>query len=470
MEENQPASEIFTCSLCAKTCGSRKSQIRHISYCRRTKSRVRSRKRACLTCTKAKTHCDLIYPSCSRCTGKNINCVYGLSPQSPKAIEGSQETTPETSLHQTPDAVPITTSSIDFDSQLAVYGNTNPIEILGNNSTDFVSSIISGQGTWDFETNTISASPYRWPPPGLPFQDNAFNDFSNFNHVGFSLLDELVPRPQKAFWPRKKGDSRFSLNRHFVLCTLRSYPHQILPGKSLPPFIHPQSLINSTQEDGVIQKSLPVSLAACAAIIQMCSVKDESNALFIWRAIRMEQERLSAECLKFDQAEAVAALQAVTAYFLLRLSEDNDNATTFDVPLIYTMIKITEQVSRLVLMNKNFSICNSWEDWVLAESTRRTIVVLCLVDALFDISSVLTQYKCDGSVLAGMALPCGRDLWRATNSSEWKRNYAARIDEKQLTYGDLLFARFRTDAMIDAWLSQLDDFGTLVMAAASLTQ
>lgn len=37
-----------------------------------------------------------------------------------------------------------------------------------------------------------------------------------------------------------------------------------------------------------------------------------------------------------------------------------------------------------------------------------------------------------------------------------------------MTYGDLLDFRFRTDDALDSWLSQVDDFGTLVMAAASL--
>lgn len=71
-----------------------------------------------------------------------------------------------------------------------------------------------------------------------------------------------------------------------------------------------------------------------------------------------------------------------------------------------------------------------------------------------------------------MTLPCGRKLWRATTSAEWEKEYASKGDsvrEKQLTYGDLLNHRSRPDRILDSWLSQLDDFGTLVMAAASLT-
>ena len=40
---------------------------------------------------------------------------------------------------------------------------------------------------------------------------------------------------------------------------------------------------------------------------------------------------------QYDDRDTVAALQAVTIYFLLRLSEDNE-ATNFDIPLIYSMM------------------------------------------------------------------------------------------------------------------------------------
>lgn len=70
-----------------------------------------------------------------------------------------------------------------------------------------------------------------------------------------------------------------------------------------------------------------------------------------------------------------------------------------------------------------------------------------------------------------MALPCAKDLWRASSSAEWEREYLARGDDmsigNQLTYGDLLNSRSGTGRALDLWLSQVDDFGTLVMAAAS---
>jgi hypothetical protein len=98
----------------------------------------------------------------------------------------------------------------------------------------------------------------------------------------------------------------------------------------------------------------------------------------------------------------------------------------------------------------------------------RTIIVLCLVDIFFDISSAVYSYKCDGSLLAGLALPCGRDTWRASTRAEWEKEYTAQRDGKQLTYGDLMNFHSKTEGTLDPWLSQLDGFGTLVMSAASI--
>lgn len=104
----------------------------------------------------------------------------------------------------------------------------------------------------------------------------------------------------------------------------------------------------------------------------------------------------------------------------------------------------------------------------LPTSHYSTLTVLFLINILFDYTSLLHPYTCDGSELLEMDLPCGRGLWQASSRSEWEREYALRAEEKQLTYGDLLKSRFKTDHTLDSWLEQLDDFGTLVMAAASL--
>lgn len=105
--------------------------------------------------------------------------------------------------------------------------------------------------------------------------------------------------------------------------------------------------------------------------------------------------------------------------------------------------------------------------YVLTRSSS-TLTVLFLINMLFDYSSLLYPHVCDNSDLLHMALPSGRDLWQARSRHEWEREYALSAVGKQLTFGDLVNSRFRADRTLDPWLEQLDDFGMLVMAAASL--
>jgi hypothetical protein len=78
-----------------------------------------------------------------------------------------------------------------------------------------------------------------------------------------------------------------------------------------------------------------------------------------------------------------------------------------------------------------------------------------------------------------MFLPCPKGLWSAQTKSEWEREYIAQSNlesqnnNHRLTFGNLLqqdaevgpFSR-----LLDLWLAQVDDFGTLVMAFASLSE
>jgi hypothetical protein len=198
------------------------------------------------------------------------------------------------------------------------------------------------------------------PSEDVLFADHRYSiDFSSLEVLN-PLGIEPVLRAPRAFWPKRVRYQQLSLNRKYVICTLSTYPHIMLPGKGMPPFIHPQCPVKRFGQDGrVAQTSLPGPLATCAGIIAMWSVKNKNNSVFIWRAIRTEQERLSEEvnstliymmederltstqCSKYNDWNAVAALQAICIYFLLRLSEKDDDATDFDIPLILTMTVCT---------------------------------------------------------------------------------------------------------------------------------
>lgn len=102
----------------------------------------------------------------------------------------------------------------------------------------------------------------------------------------------------------------------------------------------------------------------------------------------------------------------------------------------------------------------------------RTLTVLLLIDILFEISSYFPPASCDGTILTELPLPCGRALWRAATKDDWEKIYKARLDQgggrENVTYADLMNFQGKEEGHFDHWLSGLDEFGTLVMAAASI--
>jgi len=56
-----------------------------------------------------------------------------------------------------------------------------------------------------------------------------------------------------------------------------------------------------------------------------------------------------------DDGDSVAALQAITVYFLLRLSEKDEEATNFDIPLVQTMV-VCHMSSSIALLARIFVV------------------------------------------------------------------------------------------------------------------
>jgi hypothetical protein len=149
---------------------------------------------------------------------------------------------------------------------------------------------------------------------GIPLdnlvQDTELDEFENSSSSGdtISTLDpisqylletdvysyKLLSSAPRVFSPKSIGSHKSSLQRSYVLCALRSYPQIMLGGQS-PPFIHTQSLFDDFGDLQLRNNSTPGPLAVCDELLRMHAMKNEDNVLQIWKAIRMEQERLLIE-------------------------------------------------------------------------------------------------------------------------------------------------------------------------------
>ncbi|RDW82486.1 hypothetical protein BP6252_03598 [Coleophoma cylindrospora] len=356
-----------------------------------------------------------------------------------------------------------------FTTDLAtIVAEVPPFSDFESTSTD-LSTMISHQPLRQLQHVTLPSPMYSEPSQNSSF----LSELELYDSLPFDIIEPKFP---KAFQPRRLLNQQISLNRRFIICTLRSYPSMLLSGTRLPPFIHPKFMVKASEHSSA-ERSLPGSLGMCLSIVNWYSVKNKENSEYIWRAIRMEQERISAQCSQFDSLNAVAALQAMAIYTLLRLSEDNEDLTNFDVPLISTMLKVAERSSVLAIRYSGSDTGGkiTWEGWILAESLRRTVIVLFIVDLIFDMSAA-NPASCDGTQFARMTLPSARNIWQASTRLEFEKAFSTQPIglglSNHLTYGDLLKFQRHVDTggeRLDNWLSSVDDFGTLVMAAASLS-
>ncbi|KPI44255.1 uncharacterized protein AB675_8656 [Cyphellophora attinorum] len=189
----------------------------------------------------------------------------------------------------------------------------------------------------------------------------------------------------------------------------------------------------------------------------------------------MEQERLMQDIPTYGDLTAVNALQAVTIYFLLRASSTDDEGTDFDVALIQTMTQLSLRVRDIIT-----AYCDPASPerpdpcgWIIAESLRRTIATLFIVELLFDISPGMIHGRCNSLALwSAMLLPCSQQLWEAETQLEWTQRYDTLGDERPY-YGELLHHETLDCArsgLLEGWMANVDDFGKLVINIACVAE
>ncbi|KAI1295715.1 hypothetical protein F5Y03DRAFT_302449 [Xylaria venustula] len=263
--------------------------------------------------------------------------------------------------------------------------------------------------------------------------------------------------------------------------TLGSYAFMLLRRENLPPFICPHAY-----EWAEEQSNNPLeALVNCTSLVQMFHARTPTNRGFIWRLIRLEQERLLQQYVNMDKWGLLATLQALLVYCLLRAIDQETPNNDFDVSLVVTCMQVTraiatcegihnriEDPSMMALNNLDLD----WLEWIFKESVRRTCLVFKLLDMLVDTASCGTCSGLPGFAL--IPLPGSITQWRATSESAWRADYELHFQVRTIygvsDNGDLVKLRQRSSGidsevvMWEDWLASVGDFGTLVMVAASL--
>jgi hypothetical protein len=173
-------------------------------------------------------------------------------PEDPVSFETFSTPPKDSSMVLSPDVMPgefdwIFDGSLDFCSNLSL--EPNPL---------FLTTQLSDQRI---------LSPRTLSPPSLP----------------------LIPDcSMRSIGPRSLGKRSSQIGAAFLPCMLASYPAMMLRKETFPPFIHCVRGSESRHSN----KSLPESLVNCMTIAQMFVTRGKETSKFMWRTIRMEQERI----------------------------------------------------------------------------------------------------------------------------------------------------------------------------------
>ncbi|THW92615.1 hypothetical protein D6D15_03002 [Aureobasidium pullulans] len=340
----------------------------------------------------------------------------------------------------------------------------------------------------DFLDDQTNPAAVHVPGPSVDHSLNIQQEFPSYNMSipavpTIYTLRSLVPRPA-----REPGQQRIA---NLVFHTLKSYPLMIMRHNTLPPFIHPCSMLFHDDNNNM------ETLANCLSLMHMLGSKIHGSRKLFWKNVRWECERMREQHTRMNKWELLAAMQALSVYLLVRLQEGETEHNNYDSLMLATVIIVAREFARtesgcdIESIISNTDTEASWKAWVFVESRRRLAVVYRVVDMLvyFEPASMCELQK--DLIIA--PLPAKKQLWEAGDKDVWEEvakrdngiheSFAltadgglVHLDEGQLycSQGALRYRIPRgsspTPEMTDweHWCSGMDGFGNLIMLAASL--
>ncbi|KAL6717690.1 hypothetical protein ACLMJK_005605 [Lecanora helva] len=497
---------VLRCDQCHKPFDKQSTLKRHGYYCRSRKAANTIRTRSCIPCAKAKARCDNREPKCSRCSVKTIDCHYpATTPRKP----GSSTQLKTTAPPRYPEVSSIETTQIASHRDDAVVGKapaTLDLDFLGSGSElhAWFDSGVDFADTLDPKNNVDTVQLPSPKPPSPPFDVTPLTQLTDWTQQAVFSHDIPIPPSitlnVSALTQRPRAHSRLQRVASLILHNLKSYPLMIMRDNALPPFIH-ESFLSPDIEDKNMEP-----LTNCISLLHMISRDSQSNRKLFWKNVRLECERLYQEYSSLNKYEALAAMQALTLYVIMRLDNGVTEYTNFDSLLLKTVTICARHLARSDLADDapsalwDYSLETSWKGWTSnlpfqshhTEKRQRLCTICQTVNLLvyFDPASM-----CDHPTDLILApLPAAKQIWESPNSSTWKSECdkggpdlhtlyglaadgeLVRLDEGQAyCYGIVLppgsvdkGGAGRRNVGWEEWCKGMDGFGGLVMLAASL--
>lgn len=442
------------------------SYTRHVSYCRRAQLRPRIRRRPCHACRASKAKCSY-QARCERCVARGVACVYDGVPKQQAVSTVESNTSSDFSSNFSSNS----SNSSDSLADLMDIGNPS---LLEDNGT--LVSLDPTYATFD----SVDALTYNISNDHVAFNSvSGVLGASSSDGVNFALPSWNVPfdfslnqptmavanNKDGAMYLTRIGKSNVLVQRSadLIVDALYAVPEQMRRRETFPPFIHPHWHMSS----------LPEPLAVCMHISQMYALQNKELRPFIWRSILAEQRRAVQRLDALTDRELLAEMQVGMVYLIMRLVDGilSDLDWTTEMMNIQRKLcmRFYENNGRQFFVSEQDHPSATWEDWIYAESRRRTSMVWFLITSTIVVSTLTCATTEAPEVLP---LPAPKTQWEARSQEAWLREIGAGSPALS-TFGALIRANEKSNErshaqMLGAWNATTDSLGSLLNVAVAI--
>ncbi|KAL4756240.1 Zn(II)2Cys6 transcription factor domain-containing protein [Aspergillus foveolatus] len=411
-----------------------------------------SRQKACHQCSSAKTRCERRsgHGSCTRCTGRGLPCSW-----LPKRSHDSRH------LHRN-DTTNITIETAQPSSPFSVSESStrSPGRVLVNPDTNTNTDPRALRLDTQLGQDTTPSS-LTLPVPVLA----AEYDYSTHNHAVL-LADRFTFHESEVLGDNDDNTLNFSnLN---LLCPINAND---IKNRWIQAYIPVPGQMVKTYPAGV-STFIYRTLKAYTATANIKSNRDRGC------------DSLSLSLLATFQSYL---LYTMTLFFHLDLHQhstinnENNNAQSLRVSITNLQDLACACARQGLLCTAESAAIRTrprWEEWIVAETTRRTLYVMYLFDSILSTQEGLPTFL--GVELRGLPAPAPGFLWRARRRREWEAEYnlflvewgdgALRIEElwPETRELDEKGREWRKER-VERWVEGLDEYGTMLYAIMQCT-
>ncbi|KAJ5368632.1 uncharacterized protein N7496_008392 [Penicillium cataractarum] len=299
-----------------------------------------------------------------------------------------------------------------------VFADVQPIESeLYHNFEDIISSW-SPNSDFFIDASSATASQHTESPPLI---------------TSPSLFPAI-------FFPDKVSPDKWSLK--LCLRIIKSFPRTFVLSRRTP-FIHQR--LYETYLPNAIQDAFAVSAAYCTK-----TAETEDMALRVLEAktaslVEQVHQKTSLE-------ELLASVQALMFFHIIQLFDGDIRQRSIAERNMDTLRAWT---TRLQVQAESLSQTASWQEWIFAESIRRTVIFSGLIDSLY--SSLKHGYCANVKELSMMPFTPKSELWTTTTSAAFFAE-SSQPGSDMVLYGD--FSMAWENGRV---LGELDDFQKLLL-------